>query len=89
MIHVNIRYKDKELTVELPKNSREMTAELKRSGIEASPDKLKLRSDASNQYLIGLYTNDPLGDVIIDRLCDNDNLSELNMLCGVLDSASD
>ena len=89
MIHVNIRYKDKEITVELPKNSRELTAELKRSGIEVSPDKLKLHSNASNQYLIGLYTNDPLGDVIIDRLYDNDNLSELNMLCGVLDSATD
>ena len=89
MIHVNIRYKDKEIIVELPKNSRELAAELKSSGIEASPDKLKLRSNASNQYLIGLYTNDPLGDVIIDRLCDNDNLSELNMLCGVLDSAND
>ena len=89
MINVNIRYKDKEMTVELPKNSRELTAELKKSGIEVSPDKLKLRSNASNQYLIGLYTNDPLGDVIIDRLCDNDNLSELNMLCGVLDIASD
>jgi hypothetical protein len=79
MITVNIRYNDKEITVELPKNSRELTAELKKSGIEASPDKFKLRSNASNQYLIGLYTNDPLGDVIIDRLCDNDNLSELNM----------
>lgn len=89
MIHVNIRYKDKEITVELPKNSRELTAELKKSGIEASPDQLKLRSNASNQYLIGLYTNDPLGDVIIDRLCDNDNLSEVNILCGVLDSATD
>ena len=89
MINVNIRYKDKEMTEELPKNSRELTAELKKSGIEVSPDKLKLRSNASNQYLIGLYTNDPLGDVIIDRLCDNDNLSELNMLCGVLDIASD
>ena len=89
MIHVNIRYKDKEITVELPKNSRELTADLKKSGIEASPDKLKLRSNASNQYLIGLYTNDPLGDVIIARLCDNDNLSELNMLCGVLDSTTD
>lgn len=32
---------------------------------------------------------DEYGDVIIDRLCDNDNLSELNMLCGVLDSATD
>ena len=89
MIYVNIRYKDKEITVELPKNRRELTAEIKGSGIEVSPDKLKLRSNASNQYLIGLYTNDPLGDVIIDRLCDNDNLSELNMLCGVLDSAAD
>ena len=68
MINVNIQYKDKEMTIELPKNSCELIAKLKRSGIEVSPEKLKLRSNASNQYLIGLYTNDPLGDVIIDRL---------------------
>ena len=89
MINVNIRFKDKEITVELPKNSRELTAELKMSGIEAYPDKFKLRSNASNQYLIGFYTNDPLGDVIIERLCNNDNLLELNILCGVIDSASE
>ncbi|MBP3268365.1 MAG: hypothetical protein J6M07_08610, partial [Ruminococcus sp.] len=50
---------------------------------------LKLRSSTKDQYLVGLYTNDPLGDIIIDRLYDNDNLLELNNLCEILDKASD
>ena len=89
MINVNIRYKGKEFSTTLPQRSNELTSELKKAGIDLPYEKLKLRSSARDQYLIGLYTNDPLGDVIIDRLCDNNNLLELNNLCEVLDNASD
>uniref|UniRef100_UPI0013DC6BFD DUF6329 domain-containing protein n=1 Tax=Ruminococcus flavefaciens TaxID=1265 RepID=UPI0013DC6BFD len=44
---------------------------------------------AKEQYLVGLYTNNPLDDLIIDRLCNNDNLFELNNLCGILDNVAD
>ena len=89
MINVNIRYKGKEFSTVLPQRSHELTSELKKAGINLRSNKLKLRSSAKDQYLIGLYTNDPLGDVIIDRLCDKDNLFELNNLCEILDKASD
>jgi hypothetical protein len=52
-------------------------------------EKLKLRSNANDQYLVGLYTNNPLDDLIIDRLCKNDNLFELNNLCKILDNIAD
>ena len=89
MINVKIRYMGKELSTEIPKRSNELSAELKKAGIDLPSEKLKLRSSTKDQYLVGLYTNDPLGDVIIDRLCDNDNLLELNNLCEILDKASD
>ncbi len=89
MINVNIRYKGKELSTVLPKSNNELNADLKKAGIDIPAEKLKLRSSTKDQYLVGLYTNDPLGDVIIDRLCDNDNLLELNNLCEILDKASD
>lgn len=89
MINVKIRYMGKELSTEIPKMSHELSAELKKAGIDLPSEKLKLRSSTKDQYLVGLYTNDPLGDVIIDRLCDNDNLLELNNLCEILDKASD
>ena len=79
----------KELSTEIPKRSHELSAELKKAGIDLPSEKLKLRSSTKDQYLVGLYTNDPLGDVIIDRLYDNDNLLELNNLCEILDKASD
>ena len=89
MINVNIRYKGKELSTILPKCNDELRADLKKAGIDLPAEKLKLRSSAKEQYLVGLYTNDLLVDVIIDRLCDNDNLLELNNLCEILDKASD
>ena len=89
MINVKIRYMGKELSTEIPKRSHELSAELKKAGIDLPSEKLKLRSSTKDQYLVGLYTNDPLGDLIIDRLCDNDNLLELNNLCEILDKASD
>ncbi len=89
MINVKIRYMGKELSTEIPKRSHELSAELKKAGIDLPSEKLKLRSSTKDQYLVGLYTNNPLGDVIIDRLCDNDNLLELNNLCEILDKASD
>ena len=79
----------KELSTEIPKRSHELSAELKKAGIDLPSEKLKLRSSTKDQYLVGLYTNNPLGDVIIDRLFDNDNLLELNNLCEILDKASD
>ena len=89
MINVKIRYMGKELSTEIPKRSHELSAELKKAGIDLPSEKLKLRSSTKDQYLVGLYTNNPLGDVIIDRLFDNDNLLELNNLCEILDKASD
>lgn len=89
MINVNIRYMGKELSTEIPKRSHELSAELKKAGIDLTSEKLKLRSSAKDQYLVGLYTNKPFGDVIIDRLCDNDDLLELNNLCEIFDKASD
>lgn len=89
MINVKIRYMGKELSTEIPKRSHELSEELKKAGIDLPSEKLKLRSSTKDQYLVGLYTNDSLGDVIIDRLCDNDDLLELNNLCEILDKASD
>lgn len=66
-----------------------MAAELRKAGIDISPERLTLKSNVGHNYLIGLYTEDPLGDVVIDRICDNDNLAELNKLCQVLDESSD
>ena len=74
MINVNIRYKGKELSTILPKCNDELRADLKKAGIDLPAEKLKLRSSAKEQYLVGLYTNNPLDDLIIDRLCNNDNL---------------
>ena len=89
MINVNIRYKGKELSTVLPKSNNELNADLKKSGIDIPAEKLKLRSSPKDKYLVGLYTNNPLDDLIIDRLCNNDNLFELNNLCGVLDNVTD
>jgi hypothetical protein len=89
MINVNIRYKGKELSTVLPKSCHELAAELRKAGIDISPERLTLKSNVGHNYLIGLYTEDPLGDIVIDRICDNDNLAELNKLCQVFDKASD
>ena len=89
MINVNIRYKGKELSTVLPKSNNELNADLKKAGIDIPAEKLKLRSSPKDMYLVGLYTNNPLDDLIIDRLCNNDNLFELNNLCGVLDNVTD
>ena len=89
MINVNIRYKGKELSTVLPKSNNELNADLKKAGIDIPAEKLKLRSSPKDKYLVGLYTNNPLDDLIIDRLCNNDNLFELNNLCGVLDNVTD
>ena len=74
MINVNIRYKGKELSTVLPKSNNELNAELKNAGRDIPAAKLKLRSSPKDKYLVGLYTNNPLDDLIIDRLCNNDNL---------------
>ncbi|WP_455529403.1 DUF6329 domain-containing protein [Ruminococcus sp.] len=89
MINVNIRYKGKELSTVLPKSCHELAAELRKAGIDISPERLTLKSNVGHNYFIGLYTEDPLGDIVIDRICDNDNLAELNKLCQVFDKASD
>ena len=57
MINVNIRYKGKELSTILPKCNDELRADLKKAGIDLPAEKLKLRSSAKEQYLVGLYTN--------------------------------
>ena len=72
MINVNIRYKGKELSTVLPKSNNELNADLKKAGIDIPAEKLKLRSSPKDKYLVGLYTNNPLDDLIIDRLCNND-----------------
>ena len=69
MINVNIRYKGKELSTVLPKSNNELNADLKKAGIDIPAEKLKLRSSPKDKYLVGLYTNNPLDDLIIDRLC--------------------
>ncbi len=89
MIKVNIRSNDKDIIIELPKSCHELVAELRKAGIDVSPDRLTLKSNIGHNYLIGIYTEDPLGDIVIDRICDNGNLAELNKLCQVLDKASD
>ena len=89
MLRVNILSNDKDIIIKLPKSSHEMAAELRKAGIDISPERLTLKSNVGHNYLIGLYTEDPLGDVVIDRICDNDNLAELNKLCQVLDESSD
>lgn len=89
MLRVNILSNDKYIIIKLPKSSHEMAAELRKAGIDISPERLTLKSNVGHNYLIGLYTEDPLGDVVIDRICDNDNLAELNKLCQVLDESSD
>lgn len=89
MLRVNILSNDKDIIIKLPKSSHELAAELRKAGIDISPERLTLKSNVGHNYLIGLYTEDPLGDVVIDRICDNDNLAELNKLCQVFDKASD
>ncbi|WP_028515150.1 DUF6329 domain-containing protein [Ruminococcus flavefaciens] len=89
MINVNIRYKGKELSTIIPKRRQELAEDIKKSGINLPAEKLKLRNNANDQYLVGLYTNNPLDDLIIDRLCKNDNLFELNNLCEILDNVAD
>ena len=89
MISVNIRYKGKELSTIIPKRRQDLAEDIKKSGINLPAEKLKLRSNANDQYLVGLYTNNPLDDLIIDRLCKNDNLFELNNLCKILDNIAD
>lgn len=89
MLRVNFLSNDKDIIIKLPKSSHELAAELRKAGIDISPERLTLKSNVGHNYLIGLYTEDPLGDIVIDRICDNDNLAELNKLCQVLDKASD
>ena len=86
---INIRYKGKELSTIIPKRRQDLVEDIKKSGINLPAEKLKLRSNANDQYLVGLYTNNPLDDLIIDRLCKNDNLFELNNLCKILDNIAD
>ena len=86
---INIRYKGKELSTIIPKRRQDLAEDIKKSGINLPAEKLKLRSNANDQYLVGLYTNNPLDDLIIDRLCKNDNLFELNNLCKILDNIAD
>lgn len=89
MLRVNILSNDKDIIIKLPKSCHELAAELRKAGIDISPERLTLKSNVGHNYLIGLYTEDPLGDIVIDRICDNDNLAELNKLCQVFDKASD
>jgi hypothetical protein len=89
MLRVNILSNDKDIIIKLPKSCHELAAELRKAGIDISPERLTLKSNVGHNYLIGLYTEDSLGDIVIDRICDNDNLAELNKLCQVFDKASD
>ena len=70
MLRVNILSNDKDIIIKLPKSSHELAAELRKAGIDISPERLTLKSNVGHNYLIGLYTEDPLGDVVIDRICD-------------------
>lgn len=55
MLRVNILSNDKDIIIKLPKSSHEMAAELRKAGIDISPERLTLKSNVGHNYLIG-YT---------------------------------
>lgn len=91
MIDVNIRYQvngtETDIAIELPTSRQSLADVLKNSGF-ASPEKIKVKR-TGQPYLVRLYTDTLMGDAIIDRLCENDTLADLNSLCQVISQCSD
>lgn len=52
------------------------------------PEKLKVNSKGKS-YVIELNSDTNMGFAILERLCDNDTIAELNNLCTVICKCSD
>ena len=91
MIDFTIRHKkeplNKVLAVELPMNADNLSDLLQELGYEP-PEKLKVNSKGK-PYVIELNSDINMGFAILERLCDNDTIAELNNLCTVICKYSD
>ena len=91
MIDFTIHHKkeplNKVLAVELPMNADNLSDLLQELGYEP-PDKLKVNSKGK-PYVIELNSDTNMGFAILERLCDNDTIAELNNLCTVICKCSD
>jgi hypothetical protein len=91
MIDFTIRHNkaplNKVIAVQLPMNADNLSDLLQELGFEP-PEKLKVNS-TGKPYTIELTTDTNMGFAIVDRLCDNDTIAELNNLCMVICKCSD
>ena len=91
MIDFTIRHKkeplNKVIAVELPMNADNLSDLLQELGYEP-PEKLKVNSKGK-PYVIELNSDTNMGFAILERLCDNDTIAELNNLCTVISKCSD
>lgn len=91
MIDFTIHHKkeplNKVVAVELPMNADNLSDLLQELGYEP-PEKLKVNSKGK-PYVIELNSDTNMGFAILERLCDNDTIAELNNLCAVICKCSD
>ena len=78
---------NKVIAVELPMNADNLSDLLHELGYEP-PEKLKVNSKGK-PYVIELNSDTNMGFAILERLCDNDTIAELNNLCTVICKCSD
>lgn len=91
MIDFTIHHKkeplNKVIAVEPPMNADNLSDLLQEIGYEP-PEKLKVNSKGK-PYVIELNSDTNMGFAILERLCDNDTIAELNNLCTVICKCSD
>ena len=77
-IHHKIEPLNKVIAVELPMNADNLSDLLQELGYEP-PEKLKVNIKGK-PYVIELNSDTNMGFAILERLCDNDTIAELNNL---------
>ena len=82
MIIVTIENEGNMLRTELPKHIDDLRADLGSIGIKSLPDSITINK-------VKLYSQSVLGQAVIERLDNNDNLAAVNALCFQLDKGYD
>ena len=82
MIIVTLENERNMLRTELQKQTDDLIDDLGSIGITVPIKEIILGKDSP--YNIKMYSDSVLGQAVIERLTENDNLAELNMLCGQL-----
>lgn len=86
MIGVRIINKEHSLFTELPKEEKELEKELKITGLDIPPQKLRLTGANDHGYKVAVFGQDFAETAICAKICRTDTLGQLNNLMQYLDN---